>query len=747
VLLAALLVASCGSDPEKEKIKHLQRGDEYAATKRDEFAAVEYLAAVKLDPKFGEAQWKLAQTYERLGNVRAAAPAYIRAADALPDDRAAQLKATQVLLVAGQYADAKARIGALVAKNPKDVDALMLHATATAALKDPAAAIAEIEEALRIDPQNSEVVAGLGIVHMQSGAAKEAEAAFRRAIDLDPSSVDVKLALANFLVAAGRGPEAEVTLKQALEKEPKHVLANRMLAMIYITTRRADQAEPLLKTIADGTKAPEDLLQLADFYARVGRRKDARDLLTPMSAKATTAASAETRLAALDYADGHIKEAYQRLDYVAERANPNHGPVLVLKARWLLEENKVDEALKQAEAAVAAGPQSASAHFVLATAYNRRGQTAEAIKSYQEVVRLNPRMTAAQAELSRLSLTTGDSAAALRYAEDARRTEPRSISGRVALVRSLVTAGNLARAETEVAELLKGAPDAASVHVANGVLQIAKKNAAGARSSFEKALALAPGFVDALSGLTTLDIQAKMPAKAIARLETEIGKQAASAPLLAMVAQAYEAAGDNAKAEQALRRAVSIDPRFNDAYVTLAQLYIRQGRIDEARAEFEGMGRRDPQAFAARTMAGILFEVQGKREEARKAYEATIGSPEKAPVAANNLAFIYAEQGIKLDLALQLATAAKQQMPDDPSVDDTLGWVYYKKNLPALAVKPLEESIKKRPDSAEVLYHLGLTYAKLDDKTRAREALERALKLDPNVGGGEAKRVLATLSR
>jgi tetratricopeptide (TPR) repeat protein len=86
-------------------------------------------------------------------------------------------------------------------------------------------------------------------------------------------------------------------------------------------------------------------------------------------------------------------------------------------------------------------------------------------------------------------------------------------------------------------------------------------------------------------------------------------------------------------------------------------------------------------------------------------------------------------------------------MPDDPSVDDTLGWVYYKKNLPALAVKPLEESIKKRPDSAEVLYHLGLTYAKLDDKTRAREALERALKLDPNVGGGEAKRVLATLSR
>ena len=64
-------------------------------------------------------------------------------------------------------------------------------------------------------------------------------------------------------------------------------------------------------------------------------------------------------------------------------------------------------------------------------------------------------------------------------------------------------------------------------------------------------------------------------------------------------------------------------------------------------------------------------------------------------------------------------------------MDDTLGWIYYKKDLPSLAVRPLEDSLKKRPDNAEVLYHLGLTYAKLGDKAKARDALEPGAEARP----------------
>src|SRR5688572_18350293 len=186
LLLAGLVLSSC-SNPETQKVRHMEQGDKYAAEKRDDFAVVEYASAVKLDPKFGEARLKLAETHERMNNVRAAFPEYIRAADALPDNRDVQLKATQILLLGGRFEDAKSRAEALLKKNPKDVDAILLRANAMAALRDPAGAIAQIEDALKINPDSSAAYVNLGAVQMRSGEARQAEAAFRQAIELEPS--------------------------------------------------------------------------------------------------------------------------------------------------------------------------------------------------------------------------------------------------------------------------------------------------------------------------------------------------------------------------------------------------------------------------------------------------------------------------------------------------------------------------------------------------------------------------------
>jgi tetratricopeptide (TPR) repeat protein len=266
--------------------------------------------------------------------------------------------------------------------------------------------------------------------------------------------------------------------------------------------------------------------------------------------------------------------------------------------------------------------------------------------------------------------------------------------------------------------------------------------------AYQRALELSPGFVEAIGGLTYIDLAARDPKSAIARLDAEIAKQPASAALFVLLASARGAAGDRAGQEQALRRAVSIDPRFSAAYQGLAQLYVQQNRIDEARTEFEAIARRDPSsAVQARTMIGLLFVQQGKHGEAQKAFEAAVSGTDNAPVAANNLAFMYAEQGTNLDLALQLATTAKQRLPDDANVDDTIGWIYYKKGLASMAVRSFEESLRKNPDAADVLAHLGLAYAKLGDNAKARAALERAVKLQPGVGGDEVKRALAAVAQ
>jgi Flp pilus assembly protein TadD len=145
-------------------------------------------------------------------------------------------------------------------------------------------------------------------------------------------------------------------------------------------------------------------------------------------------------------------------------------------------------------------------------------------------------------------------------------------------------------------------------------------------------------------------------------------------------------------------------------------------------------------------MLATIAHLQGTTDAAAATYRKALAIDPHASVAANNLAWLYAERGGNLDVALQLAQTAKRDMPQQPEVNDTLGWIYYKKNLPQIAVSALQDSVAAAPGNATFQYHLGLTYARLGDKVKARAALERALQLDAQFdGAADARRVLAGL--
>jgi tetratricopeptide (TPR) repeat protein len=142
----------------------------------------------------------------------------------------------------------------------------------------------------------------------------------------------------------------------------------------------------------------------------------------------------------------------------------------------------------------------------------------------------------------------------------------------------------------------------------------------------------------------------------------------------------------------------------------------------------------------------MILEAQHKTEEARKRYERILQIDPNAVVAANNLAWLDVERNQDLDLALQLAQRAKQHLSSDSRVNDTLGWIYYKKNLPQQALPLLEESVRGDPNNPLHQYHLGMTYLRAGDWNKARPPLERALKLNPDFGAAaEAKNALVMI--
>jgi tetratricopeptide (TPR) repeat protein len=213
--------------------------------------------------------------------------------------------------------------------------------------------------------------------------------------------------------------------------------------------------------------------------------------------------------------------------------------------------------------------------------------------------------------------------------------------------------------------------------------------------------------------------------------------------LLTLAAGAHEAAGDIDRAEALLRQAIELDPDRLTAYTRLGGLYVRQKRLFEAIKSFREVAKRNPKSVAASTMIGVLLEAQGDAQEAEKQYRQVLAIDSHAAVAANNLAWLYVASNRQLDDALQLAQTAYQALPDDPDVNDTLGWILYKKKLAATALPYLEKATAKHPNEPASHYHLGMAYVDQGEWNKARLSLERALQLKKDFdGAADAQKAL-----
>ena len=162
---------------------------------------------------------------------------------------------------------------------------------------------------------------------------------------------------------------------------------------------------------------------------------------------------------------------------------------------------------------------------------------------------------------------------------------------------------------------------------------------------------------------------------------------------------------------------------------------------------FDAAPEKNPNSLSSYRALGMIYESQQKYDQAKEHYQKALKINPKFHPAANNLAYLHAEKGENLDEDLSLAQSAKEQVQDDPHISDTLGWVYYKKNIYSRAVTHLQEAIEELPNNAVVHYHLGMAFSKSGDKAMAKKELKRALQLNPKFSGAEeAKTALQGLN-
>ena len=84
------------------------------------------------------------------------------------------------------------------------------------------------------------------------------------------------------------------------------------------------------------------------------------------------------------------------------------------------------------------------------------------------------------------------------------------------------------------------------------------------------------------------------------------------------------------------------------------------------------------------------------------------------------------------DAALGYAQKALEVAPRSPAVQDTLGWIYFRKGIYNTATEYLRTAVATEPNPQRQ-YHLALCYLKSGQARLGQELLQTAIQQDPNL--------------
>jgi len=279
--------------------------------------------------------------------------------------------------------------------------------------------------------------------------------------------------------------------------------------------------------------------------------------------------------------------------------------------------------------------------------------------------------------------------------------------------------------------VLQMEPQNALGYVKMAELRMVQKRTNDAEALYKQALTHDPHSQEALEGLVGIAFSRNKPADALKLVQDRVRETPDNVPLLILLAHVQVDSRQFEDAERTLNHAADLDKQNVVPVALLGSVQSLRGETDTALATMQravAMAPNDPGLAEA---IAELYGRQGNWQQAESSYQKVLSMQPENPLASNNLAYLMLEHGGSVNVALTLAQAGHKGMPNVPSSADTLGWAYYQNGAYSVAAPLFEDAIKKMPTNLTYHYHLGLTYQKLKDSTKARAELQKVISLDP----------------
>jgi len=739
-----LSLASCTSNPQKAKAKYLAEGQKYMKKGQFGDASVEFRNAIRLDPRFADAYYQLAQADIAQHDWKGAYESLQKTIELDPGRLDARLDLGRFYLAARQFDKSEEQARAVLETDPKNLAGYQLLGETLMDKQKPQEAMEAFLKVTELLPSEASSYVNLGLVEISLRRFPDAEQHLKHAVAMDPKSLSANINLANLYRLQNKLPQAQEVFQAGTLNNPNASQLYVDWANMLSASGQTAEADAVLDKLRNQMpKSPEATIAIGDYYAQ---RHDLEKSLVEYSRGLSISPGnidIEKRLEEL-YLISNRSEQAAKLDAELVKQAPKDLSVGIAHGRLLLAQGKQQDAIIALQKAVKSAPDSASAHYYLGTAYWQTQSLGQASSEFQEALKMSPGFPLALRGLAQLNLAQKHPSEAKVYAQELVRTSA-DASDRILLGQIFLREGQARPAEEQFLEASRLAPNLAAAHLNLGQLYATEKKWTQAEKEFETAIQLEPANPKTLSVYGDFLLARQQAPRAIALAQQFVASNPNNSEGH-IILGALQFLSKNLTAAQAeFERAIQIDPKSVQGYLRMGGVYQEKKETDAAIGQYQKALALQPRSAPLITMVGSLYLDKGDLPNARKYYASALEVDPNYPYANSNLAWVDALEGKDLDVALGLAQKAKSILPEVPSISDTLAWVMYKKGNYSGAIPLFNECVKKTPDSALFHYHLGLALESSGQKELGKAQLRAALQLNKldAADKDQAQRVLA----
>lgn len=717
--------------------------------------------------------WNLTGHLEQLEkNIDAALAAYSNALRSDPENLEALQNRAIVYIKSGRNEAAQADINVIRKLYPKSIGAHYLQALLKFRENKFSEARDALQETLKTAPEHPPALLLGGMIENGLGNLQTAESYLNKAVRATPRNVFAIQMLAATQLRLGRPNDAEKTIASIdLEKTRNaglHIVAGEIALAKNDFAKATDHFEMAADIRPDNSAirtelglarlAQGDSRAMADLQAAAGMedsnyRADNVIILNQLRQKQFDAALAS--IVEMEKKDkpsplswNYRGAAYQGKKNVlkaresfnkALKLDPKFFPATVNLAQLDLADGKPDQARKRFESILKTEPRHLQSILALADLSLQDKNEKAYVGWLEKAIQAHPQAVPPRTALVRFYLGKKVPQKALALAKEAVDANPDSTEALNLLGSTQLATDDRVNAIAIFTKLTEKARQSPDAFLRLALVQIADKRMKDARATLQKALQLKPDHLPSQDALLRLELAENHPEAALV-IAHKIQAQQPKSPIgfdreadILLTQKRYP------QAIKAYEMALAKGSGTN----TLLKLHRALSAAGDAQAAEQrliGWINQRPQDLAVRNYAAEVYMRAQRNREAIAQYEALLKARPGNVIVLNNLATLYQRE--KDSRALATAEQAFKLAPDNPGVQDTLGWILVEQGQLPRGLALLSKAAAMAPKAATLHYHHGVALARSGKKAEARKELEAAIASGQKFPGLEEARAL-----